>query len=228
MLTLRVCVPPAQIRRGLALPPASAWVALALVMSCNEAGATVLGSLGTSVGLLAALGAMLMFKAWPAHASGGTLSALMGGVVVLFVGAAWWRRPTSMRRSNVTLPADIDRARLMGDLRALFIALQAAWDRGDIAALQSLTLPAMLDELCASRPVGAELQGMLQTEVLKLRAELLGFEALADVYLVSIDFSGLMRDAPDQPPAPFRELWMLTKAKQGGERWRLARHQALL
>jgi hypothetical protein len=212
--------------RGIAVPP-GVWAALALAMMCNEAGAAALGTLSTSVGLLAALAAMLTIKAWPTHASGGALSVLTG-VVMLVAGAAWWRRPALIRRSAVLLPAGVDRARLLGDLRALFFALQAAWDRGDIAALQTLTHPGMLDELCASRPVGAELQGMLHTEVLKLRAELLGFEALADVYLVSIDFSGLMRDAPDQPPAPFRELWMLTKAKQGGERWRLARHQALL
>ena len=198
-------------------------------MSCNEAGAAAIGNLGSSMGLLAALAAMLMVKAWPAHASSGTASALTGGLLLLVAGAAWWRGGSAlMRRGSVPLPAGINRAHLLGDLRELFLALQAAWDRGDIAALRSLTLPSMLDELCASRPVSGALDGVLRTEVLKLRAELLGFEALSDVYLVSIDFSGWMRDAPDQPPAPFRELWMLTKAKQGSERWRLARHQALM
>ena len=214
---------------GRALPSTLAlWVGLGLVICSNEAGASVLGSLGTSIGLMAALAAMSMLKAWPTHAPEGTLSALTGLMVVV-AGAAWWKRPVLLRRASIALPAGVDRARLLGDLRELFFALQAAWDRGDLHALRGLTLPAMLDELCASRPLGtAPLQNTLCTEIVKLRAELLGFDVLSDVYLVSIDFSGLMRDAPDQPAAPFREVWMLTKAKQGGERWRLARHQALL
>ena len=47
-------------------------------------------------------------------------------------------------------------------------------------------------------------------------------------YVVSVEFSGLMREAPDDCAVPFREVWMLTRFMHGAEGWKLARHQALI
>jgi hypothetical protein len=60
-----------------------------------------------------------------------------------------------------------------------------------------------------------------------LRCELIGFETLAQACVVSVEFSGLMREAAAGGAVPFRELWMLTQSNASDTGWRLARHQAL-
>ena len=234
-------------------PSVSLWVALFLTFTTNEACAAALGSLATSVGLLAALAALLVMKSWPAHLPSAALST-GGGLIVVAAGIAWlWRGRVTQRiaafvpsgyverrtrggrpvhianeRAAISLPIGFQHAALITDLRAKFVQLQAAWDLDDLPALTLLTTSEMLYELCADLPgcaVGSESN---RTDVITLDAELLGFEELAGVFLVSVEFSGLIREEADRGAVPFREVWMLAKTKQDGADWKLARHQALL
>ena len=89
-----------------------------------------------------------------------------------------------------------------------------------------MTTPDMLEELRAEL---ASCRGTPNhTEVVTLHARLLAFDDLADAQVVSVDFSGLIRESANQGATPFRELWMLTQSKSEPSGWRLARHQALL
>jgi predicted lipid-binding transport protein (Tim44 family) len=109
--------------------------------------------------------------------------------------------------------------------RQSFVQLQAAWDRGDLAALAALTTEPLLHELrdqLAERGSGPN-----RTDVLTLDARLLGLEDLGEACVASVEFSGLIRERGDDTAAPFRELWLLAKAEQAGPGWRLARVQAL-
>jgi predicted lipid-binding transport protein (Tim44 family) len=233
--------------------PAGLWVAVALLLGSNEAGAAALGSLASSAGLFAALAAWFVIKGWPVQLP---IIAWPTAASMLLVaaGAAWlWRaraaqgiaarfappaRSAGARRSGpelsppsaapVNLPDGIGHEALLAELRLQFVHLQAAWDVGDMAALGALTTPQMLDELRLERSGCAAQHESARTDVVTLRAELLGFEEVAGTYLVSVDFSGLIRESPDRGAAPFRELWMLAQSKQSGVGWRLARHQALL
>ena len=60
----------------------------------------------------------------------------------------------------------------------------------------------------------------------KLDALLLGIEELPDVYMASVEFNGVIREEADAAPSPFREVWNMTKSKQGGG-WLVAGVQAL-
>ena len=104
--------------------------------------------------------------------------------------------------------------------------LQAAWDAGDIATLQSLTTPGMLEELL--HVLTARGGAGCRTDVITLHAELLGLEELGAAYLASVEFSGLIRESAERGAVPFRELWMLACMKDGAPSWRLARQQSLL
>jgi len=95
-------------------------------------------------------------------------------------------------------------------------------------SLRVLTTPEMFDELCFESPGAGSVRTSSRTDVVTLRAELLGFEVLAGMQLASVEFSGLIREAADQGAVPFREFWILAKSNAGGSGWRLARHQALL
>jgi predicted lipid-binding transport protein (Tim44 family) len=60
-----------------------------------------------------------------------------------------------------------------------------------------------------------------------LEAQLLGIEDLGDVYMASIEFSGLIREESTAGPSPFREVWNMTKPKNGSLGWLVAGVQAL-
>lgn len=225
--------------------------ALALVLVANDAGATALGSLSSTTGLLAVPAALLLAQSWPGHLAASVLPAAGALLVVAVIAALLWRlgrrvaepgavalpcrdltvdapctAPLLSPAHPVTLPRGVDRSRLLGDLRQHFVALQLAWDTGEVDALRGLTTAEMLCELVAQLPIRAP--GANRTDVLTLHADLIGFEELGLADLASVEFSGMIRESPESCAAPFRELWMLARSKDEAGGWRLARQQALL
>lgn len=229
--------------------PVGLCIGLLLALCVNEACAAALGSLATSVGLFATLAALFVIKGWPAHWPSAALST--AGAALAVAGAAAWlgrtraaERPAGLvgdarspgrralpgagrqnRPAAIVLPVGVHHEALLADLRGHFLRVQHAWDHGQMPALRALTTPEMLDELCREQPGCTD---SYRTEVVTLRAELLGFEALAQALVVSVEFSGLIRETAEAGAVPFRELWMLTQSKHETSGWRLARHQALL
>jgi predicted lipid-binding transport protein (Tim44 family) len=65
------------------------------------------------------------------------------------------------------------------------------------------------------------------TEVLSLDAKLLGIEELEDVYMASVEFSGMIREDQSAGPSPFREVWNMTKPRNRAGGWLVAGVQAL-
>lgn len=228
-------------------------VGLLLVMGSNDACAAALGGLVGSAGMLAALTTLVLMQGWAAHlpASG----AYAAGGVLLVAGALVWlwherathrvlgfagpsvaahagATPTAAircgRAGTITLPAGVERVLLLAELRLQFVRLQVAWDLAEMQSLRVLTTPEMFEELCFESPGAGSVRAPSRTDVVTLRAELLGFEVLAGMQLASVEFSGLIREAADQGAVPFREFWILAKSNAGDSGWRLARHQALL
>jgi predicted lipid-binding transport protein (Tim44 family) len=106
--------------------------------------------------------------------------------------------------------------------------LQAAWDRADIPALRIMMTDSMVAEIQSQLAERALLvQGPNTTEVVMLEAQLLGIEDLGEGYMASIEFSGMIREDPASGPNPFREVWNMTKPKQGASGWLVAGVQAL-
>ncbi len=127
------------------------------------------------------------------------------------------------------IPADFDAAGFVGAAKRNFITLQDAWDRSDIGTLRSMMTDAMVGEIrsqLAEREAHAAGQ-VNKTEVLTLDAQLLGIEDLGDSYLASVEFNGVIREEPTAAPTPFREVWNMSKPKQGGSGWLVAGVQAL-
>ena len=65
------------------------------------------------------------------------------------------------------------------------------------------------------------------TEVNMLEAQLLGIEEQGDVYMASVEFSGMIREDASAGPGPFREGWNMTKSRSGRGGWLVAGVQAL-
>ncbi len=109
-----------------------------------------------------------------------------------------------------------------------FVTLQDAWDRSDISTLRSMMTDTMVAEI---RSQLAERESQFpgqpnKTEVVMLEAQLLGIEEQADAYLASVEFNGMIREDASAGPSSFREVWNMTKSKQGGG-WLVAGVQAL-
>lgn len=127
------------------------------------------------------------------------------------------------------VPAGFDTEGFIAAAKRNFITLQDAWDRSDMATLRSMMTDGMLGEI-RSQLEERESQRAGQpnkTEVVFLEAQLLGIEELADEYMASVEFSGMIREEPSAGPAPFREVWNMTKPRSGASGWLVAGVQAL-
>jgi len=127
------------------------------------------------------------------------------------------------------IPADFDTAGFVNAAKQNFMTLQQAWDRSDIAALRVMMTDSMLEEIkaqLAEREATAKGQ-VNHTDVVMLDAHLLGIEDLGHSYMASVEFSGLIREEPSSGPTPFREVWNMTKPKDGSLGWLVAGVQAL-
>ena len=127
------------------------------------------------------------------------------------------------------IPAGFDSDGFLNAAKANFVSLQAAWDKSDIPALRVMMTDTMLKEIQAQL---AEREGhtggpVNLTEVVMIEAHLLGIEDLGDDYMASVEFSGMIREEPSAGPSPFREVWNMTKAKNGNNGWLVAGVQAL-
>jgi predicted lipid-binding transport protein (Tim44 family) len=125
------------------------------------------------------------------------------------------------------VPADFDTAGFLTAAKRNFVTMQDAWDKSDIAVLQGM----MTDEMDAEIKTQLSERGIQagvvnKTDVVMLDAQLLGIEEMATEYMASVEFSGMIREDASAGPAPFREVWNMTKSKNGGG-WLVAGVQAL-
>jgi predicted lipid-binding transport protein (Tim44 family) len=127
------------------------------------------------------------------------------------------------------VPAGFDSEGFLRAAKTNFVTLQAAWDRSDIPALRAMMTDAMLSEIKTQLAERENHTGSVPnlTDVVMIEARLLGIEELADEYMASVEFSGMIREEPSAGPSPFREVWNMTKAKNGGAGWLVAGVQAL-
>ena len=126
------------------------------------------------------------------------------------------------------VPAGFDSEGFLKAAKSNFITLQAAWDRSDISSLRAMMTDSMLAEIRSQLAERESHTGATpnHTEVVMIDARLLGIEELADEYMASVEFSGMIREDLSAGPSPFREVWNMTKPKSGGG-WLVAGVQAL-
>lgn len=130
---------------------------------------------------------------------------------------------------NWGVPDGFDTENFLAAAKRNFVTLQGAWDRSDIATLRSMMTDGMLNEIRTQLSEREDHRGAQPnlTDVVMIEAQLLGIEELADGYMASVEFSGMIREEPSAGPSPFREVWNMTKPKSGGAGWLVAGVQAL-
>jgi predicted lipid-binding transport protein (Tim44 family) len=126
------------------------------------------------------------------------------------------------------VPAGFDAEGFLKACKANFVTLQDAWDRSDVNSLRAMMTDEMLEQIKAQLADRESHTGGVanKTDVVMLDAQLLGIEELSDVYMASVEFSGMIREDASAGPSPFREVWNMTKPRNGGG-WLVAGVQAL-
>jgi predicted lipid-binding transport protein (Tim44 family) len=118
------------------------------------------------------------------------------------------------------VPAGFDTDAFLRHAKSSFIRMQASWDRGDTADLREFTSPEVYAEL--SMQIQERGGNADFTDVVSIDAQLLGIETTERDYLASVQFNGMMRNAPNAPAEPFVEVWNLAKPLNGNGGWVLA------
>jgi predicted lipid-binding transport protein (Tim44 family) len=114
-------------------------------------------------------------------------------------------------------PAGFDAAEFARQAKLNFVRMQDANDRGDLAAMSEFLTPELYREIEADvRAKGGTPQ---KTEVVTLEADVLDVATESDLYVVSVRFSGLIREDAGKEPEAFNEVWHLEKPVKGGSGW---------
>ncbi len=128
--------------------------------------------------------------------------------------------PAANAASSGNIPAGFDVDGFVRNAKVNFIRLQAANDAGNLDDIREFTSPEMFAEIklgMADR--GAEKQ---ETDVVQLNAEVLDVAEEASRYIVSVRFTGLIREEKNAAPEAFDEIWHMTKPRSGNGGWVLA------
>ena len=126
--------------------------------------------------------------------------------------------PLAAAAANI--PADFDTEGFVRNAKVNFIRLQAANDAGNLDDIREFTSPEMFAEI----KMGMAERGNAkqETDVVQLNAEVLDVAEETGRYIVSVRFSGLIREEKDAAAAPFDEIWHMTKPTDNSRGWVLA------
>lgn len=114
-------------------------------------------------------------------------------------------------------PADFDAEPFLRHARMNFVNLQAAHDRKDLSAIRDFLTPDLYREIEADvRSLGDAPQ---KTDIVTLNAEVLDVVTENAMHVVSVRFSGLIREIEGAEAQPFSEVWHLEKPVSGRLGW---------
>ena len=118
-----------------------------------------------------------------------------------------------------SIPADFDVDGFVRNAKVNFIRLQAANDAGNIDDIREFTSPEMFGEikLAIDERKGAK----QETDVVELNAQVLDVSEEANRYIVSVHFTGQIREDGGVAER-FGEIWHMTKPRDNSRGWVLA------
>lgn len=114
-------------------------------------------------------------------------------------------------------PADFNAAEFIRHARLNFVRLQEANDKRDSSALADFLTADLLTEIQAQWQSEGAAGG--KTDVVTLESEVLDVVSEGLLYVVSVRFSGLIREDGATEAQPFSEIWHLEKPMRGSSGW---------
>ncbi|HSN41080.1 MAG TPA: Tim44-like domain-containing protein [Burkholderiales bacterium] len=125
--------------------------------------------------------------------------------------------PHSVAATAGRWPAGFDADQFTRHARLNFVNMQAAHDRKDLSAMRDFLTPELYRDIEAD--VQASGNAPQQTDVVTLNAEVLDVATEGSLHVVSVRFSGLIRETAGQEPQEFSEIWHLEKPVDGRSGW---------
>ena len=151
------------------------------------------------------------------YAGAGAQSGSQPASVPLFGGGA---AAHSVAATTSRWPAGFDANEFVRHAKLNFIQMQAAHDAKDLSTMRDFLAPVLYREIEADvRATGDVPQ---KTEVVTLDAEVLDVATENDHYVVSVRFSGFIREAAGEAPQEFSEIWNLEKPLNDRSGWLVA------
>ncbi|MBU1224359.1 MAG: 39S ribosomal protein L45 [Gammaproteobacteria bacterium] len=117
-------------------------------------------------------------------------------------------------------PPGFDAAAFAREAKLNFIRLQAAYDAANLDDLRAFTSPEVFAEL--SMQLAERGDAAQTTDVMTLDAEVLEAADEGNRHVVSVRFTGQVREAAGEDAQPLDEIWHLTKPASGQGGWVIA------
>lgn len=117
-------------------------------------------------------------------------------------------------------PPGFDADAFAREAKLNFIRLQAAFDAGNLDDLRAFTSPEVFAEISMQLAERNDAEQM--TDVTALDAEVLEAVEEGNRHIVSVRFSGLVREAAAQDAQPLDEIWHLARPANGQGGWVIA------
>lgn len=122
--------------------------------------------------------------------------------------------------SGTNVPTGFDTEGFIRNAKVGFIRLQAAHDAGDLADIREFTSPEMFAEIRMDLEQRSALPQ--KTDIVSLNAEILDIAEDSYRHIVSVRFTGMLREEANAAPVAIDEIWHLTKPINGQGGWVLA------
>jgi predicted lipid-binding transport protein (Tim44 family) len=107
--------------------------------------------------------------------------------------------------STIQVPAWFDVQGFVAGAKSHFLRLQSSWDKAEFNDIREYTTPELFNELQRERMnLGSKPQF---TEVVTLNVALAAVRREGSQVVVSLEFSGLIREEANDTAQPFREIW---------------------
>ncbi len=117
-------------------------------------------------------------------------------------------------------PPGFDADAFAREAKLNYIRLQAAFDAGNLDDLRAFTSPEVFAEV--SMQLAERGDAAQTTDVMALNADVLEAVDEGNRHIVSVRFTGLIREDADQAAQPLDEIWHLTKPINGQGGWVVA------
>ena len=118
------------------------------------------------------------------------------------------------------IPADFDVAAFERNAKVNFIRLQAAHDAGDLDDIRQFTSPEVFAEI--QMDISDRNGAINTTEVIDIQAAVTEVAEEAGRYIVSVRFTGSLREDDAPMPEAVDEIWHMTKPTSGTGGWVVA------
>lgn len=117
-------------------------------------------------------------------------------------------------------PPGFDTDAFAREAKLNYIRLQAAFDAGNLDDLRAFTSPEVFAEV--SMQLAERGDATQTTDIMTLNADVLEAVDEGNRHIVSVRFTGLIREDADQAAQPLDEIWHLTKPISGQGGWVVA------